>query len=131
MINVPKILNAVNWFALILLCSMMGLVTVLTIIGGIQSGDLTLSGLPLWFWGHKGAVYVILSFLTLGGVLQPLMKQFKVIEEKRAEENKDTTSDGLLLVMIVCGAFWPVVWSLVVFEWFREKIKGKEEDDTV
>ncbi len=127
MINVPKILNLLNWVVLILLIGTIGLVSLLTVIGGVQSGELTVSGSPIYLWDHKGIVYFFFACITLGGVLKPLLDMFEETDKKRKAEGKDTTSDGLLFVLILCGALWPVVWSLIVFEWFREKFKGEEK----
>ena len=116
-----------NYSMLGLLGVMMGILLVLTIIGGVQSGDLTFSGLPIWLWNHTGIVYFFLGCITVGGMIDPISKDYDKTVEGKKEEEIGNASLALLVLLVVCGIFWPVVWSWVVFDWFRKKFKGEEE----
>ena len=93
-----------------------------TIVGGVQSGDLTLVGFPLWIWANINTAYFFLGCFTAGGIIQSLWES----ENKKDKTKKDRDGDeavGTLLLIVISGFLWPVVWSVAFFDWFWDFIK--------
>lgn len=90
---------------------------ILSIIGGIQTGDLTWLGLPVWFWNNVNVLYFFLGCFTVGGVSESILKNM-------GDKEKDAITAATMLLF--SGLLWPVVWSVIVFDWFRKRSKRGE-----
>lgn len=125
--NFKKANRIFNYSMLGLLGVMAALTVILTIIGGVQSGDLTFPGLPVWLWTHAGMLYFFLGCITVGGMIDPISKDYDKTAEGKTKEEQGNASMALLILLVICGVFWPVVWSWTVFDWSRKKFKGEED----
>jgi len=110
--NWKKIDKYFSNFVLGLVCFGIISLFILLVIGGIQTGDLTWSGLPMWLWNNANTSYFFLGCFTIGGISNSILKSMK-----------DTKNDASTAVMMLLfsGLLWPVVWSIVVFDWFRKR----------
>ena len=102
-----------------------------TIVGGVQSGDLTLVGFPLWIWANINTAYFFLGCLTAGGIIQAVFEsdRKKDKEKDKTEKDKDNESLGVLFLIILSGFLWPLVWSVVFFDWFWSFIKKETKNE--
>lgn len=122
-----KIVNNIfNYLILGLSCIGIGSILILSIIGGIQSGDLTLIGLPIWLWNHKEIVYLFLGLFTIGGILGALLALLEK-EEKKDDIDPGDRAISMLLFLFICGTFWPAIWGVFAVAWLRDKLGGNNE----
>ena len=111
--NWKKIDKYFSNFVLGLVCFGIISLFVLLILGGIQTGDLTWSGFPIWLWNNANISYFFLGCFTVGGVSNSILKNMKVQEKDGAEH--------AVMMLLFSGLLWPVVWSIIVFDWFRKR----------
>lgn len=101
-----------KYFSLGLVCFGIVALILLSIIGGIQTGDLTWVGLPVWLWNNVDVLYFFLGCFTVGGASTSI---FKCMGDKE----DDALVAGVMLLF--SGLLWPIVWSNVAFNWIRNK----------
>lgn len=112
-----KIDKYFNYFVLGLVCFGAISLFVLLILGGIQTGDLTWLGLPVWLWNNANTSYFFLGCFTVGGVSESVLKSM-------GDKEEDAFTAAMMLFF--SGLLWPVVWSVIVFDWFRKRSKRGE-----
>ncbi len=117
--NWKKIRKWFDYFMLTLVCVGAISLMILTIVGGVQTGDLTWIGFPIWLWNNTNNLYFFLGCFTIAGVSDPV---FKLMDKDKSDD--ESLKVGTALVMLLGSGFlWPIVWSIVFFDWFREIIK--------
>lgn len=120
--NWKKIRKWFDYFILGLVSIGAILIIVLTIVGGVQTGDLTWVGLPIWLWNNTNNLYFFLACFTIAGVSDSI---FKLMNKDKSDDKESDRTGTALILLLGCGFLWPIVWGVVFFNWFREHITGK------
>ena len=119
--NWKKIKKWIDYFILSVVCFGAIFLIILTIIGGVQSGDLTWVGLPIWLWNNTNNLYFFLGCFTIAGVSNSI---FEYINDDKSDDEKSDKVGAALIMLLGSGVLWPIVWGVIAFDWFRKKFKG-------
>lgn len=109
-----------KYLSLFLVCFGIIALILLSIIGGIQTGDLTWTTLPVWLWNNVDVLYFFLGCFTVGGATASI---FKTMGNKDKEDKEDEAAFVAGVMLLLSGLLWPIVWSNVAFNWIRKKEK--------
>lgn len=119
--NWKKVRKYFDYFVLSVVCFGAIFLIILTIIGGVQTGDLTWTGLPIWLWNNSNMLYFFLGCFTVAGVSNSI---FECMNDDKSD-NEESDKVGTVLVMLFGSGFlWPIVWGVIAFDWSRKKFKG-------
>ena len=102
-----------------------------TIMGGVQSGDLTLIGFPLWIWANINTAYFFLGCFTAGGIIQAILELDSKKNKTKDDKDEDDAVGAMLVMIVFSGFLWPIVWSFIFFNWFWSFIKKQKIEEKI
>lgn len=92
---------------------------ILTIVGGIQSGDLTWTNLPVWIWNNPEMTYFFIGCFSAAAISVPALDWFG-----RTTKDKDDNGDAaaaVFFMLFLSAVLWPVVWGILAIDWYKDR----------
>lgn len=108
-----------DYFIWSLMASGMISLLILTIVGGIQSGDLTWINLPVWIWNNSGMTYFFIGCLSAAAISVPALDWFG-----RTTKDKDDNADAaaaVFFMLFLSAVLWPMVLGIIAIDWYKDR----------